>query len=154
MTDIAVTAPSQRRGLFATAGAWAERLIPADAVPLLARLAIAAVFFLSGRTKVDGLLEIKDSTYVLFASEYALPLIPPTLAAHLATYAEHLFPVLLVLGLATRLSAAALLVMTLTIQIFVYPAAWPTHLLWASLLLLLIRNGPGALSLDRMLKLD
>ena len=64
-----------------------------------------------------------------------MPLIPPELAAHLATYAEHLFPLLLVLGLFTRLSAVALLGMTAVIQIFVYPDAWPTHLSWAGLLL-------------------
>lgn len=120
---------------------------------LVARLAIASIFFLSGRTKVEGLLTITPSTYELFKSEYALPLVPPHLAAHLATYAEHLFPVLLVLGLFTRLSAMALLGMTLVIQLFVYPDAWPTHLSWAGLLLLLVARGGGALSLDRALRM-
>lgn len=120
---------------------------------LVARLGIASVFFISGRTKVEGLLSITPSTYELFQSEYALPLLSPWLAAHLATYAEHLFPLLLVLGLFTRLSALALLGMTTVIEVFVYPDAWPTHLSWAGLLLLLVAKGAGALSLDRVLRL-
>lgn len=120
---------------------------------LVARLGIASVFFMSGRTKVEGLLSITPSTYELFQSEYALPLVSPWLAAHLATYAEHLFPLVLVLGLFTRLSALALLGMTTVIEVFVYPDAWPTHLSWAGLLLLLVAKGAGALSLDRVLRL-
>jgi putative oxidoreductase len=118
----------------------------------VARLGIASVFFLSGRTKVDGFLSIKPSTYDLFASEYALPLVSPNVAAHLATYAEHLFPVLLVLGLFTRLSALGLLTMTTVIEVFVYPDAWPTHLTWAGLLLPLLARGGGDWSIDRLLR--
>ncbi|MDF0729554.1 DoxX family protein [Pseudomonas entomophila] len=120
---------------------------------LVARLGIASIFLLSGRTKVEGLLTITPSTYELFRTEYVLPLIPPHVAAHLATYAEHLFPLLLVLGLFTRLSALALLGMTLVIEVFVYPDAWPTHLSWAGLLLLLVARGAGKASLDRVLGL-
>lgn len=116
---------------------------------LAARFAVAAIFFYSGRTKVEGLLTVTDSTYALFADEYKVPLLPTEFAAHMATYAEHLFPALLVLGLFTRLSAAALLGMTAVIQIFVYPDAWPTHLSWATLMLYLIGRGGGPLSLDR-----
>lgn len=130
-----------------------ERLLPIDLLAVIVRVAIAAVFFLSGRTKVEGVLDITEGTYFLFAEEYRVPLIPSDLAAHLATYAEHLFPVLIVLGLATRLSALALLGMTIVIQVFVYPLGWPTHLMWAALLLYLIRFGAGAFSLDRILKL-
>ena len=129
------------------------RLLPLDVLTVIVRVAIASVFFLSGRTKVEGLLTITDSTYYLFAEEYRVPLVSSDLAAHLATYAEHLFPILIVLGLVTRLSALALLGMTLVIEVFVYPSGWPTHLLWASLLLYLIRFGGGAFSLDRLLKL-
>lgn len=128
-----------------------QRLLPEAMLLLVARVAIAAVFFLSGRTKVTGFLELKPSTYTLFRSEYALPLIPPDWAAHLATYAEHLFPLLLVLGLLTRPAAAALLGMTLVIEVFVYPAAWPVHLTWAGLLLPLLAYGGGAWSLDRLI---
>ncbi len=128
-----------------------QRLLPEALLLLVARVAIAAVFFLSGRTKVSGFLELKPSTYTLFRSEYALPLIPPDWAAHLATYAEHLFPLLLVLGLLTRPAAAALLGMTWVIEVFVYPDAWPVHLTWAGLLLPLLAKGAGAWSLDRLL---
>jgi len=116
---------------------------------LVARLGIAGVFFMSGRTKVDGIIHITDSTYELFRTEYALPLVPPTIAAIAATWSEHVFSILLVLGLATRVSALALFMMTLTIEIFVYPDAWPTHLNWAAILLSLIFRGGGAWSMDR-----
>jgi putative oxidoreductase len=128
--------------------------IPSNLLLLVARLGIAAVFFESGRTKVDGLLTLKDSTYYLFETDYALPLIPPNIAAHAATYSEHLFPILLVLGLFSRLGALGLLGMTTVIEVFVYPDAWPTHLSWAGLLLPIIACGPGAWSLDNLLGID
>ena len=133
--------------------AYLQRGLSDNLLCLVARLGIASIFFLSGRTKVEGLLSITPGTYELFQTDFALPLLSPWLAAHLATYAEHLFPLLLVLGLFTRLSALALLGMTLVIEVFVYPDAWPTHLSWAGLLLLLIARGAGALSLDRLLRL-
>ena len=131
----------------------ARRLLPMSALLLVQRLGIAAVFFQSGRTKVEGIFTIPQTTIDLFQQEYALPLLSPQLAAYLAAGAEHLFPVLLVLGLFTRLSAAALLGMTLVIQIFVYPDAWPTHLSWAGLMLPLIALGGGRWSLDRLLRI-
>lgn len=127
----------------------ANKALPDDVLTLVARLGIASVLWLSGRTKVDGVLHITDGAYSLFSDEYALPLIPPDIAAHLATYAEHLFSILLVLGLFTRLSALAFLGMTLVIEIFVYPDAWSTHLSWAGLLLLILAKGGGRFSLDR-----
>ncbi|BCJ06372.1 MULTISPECIES: DoxX family protein [Pseudomonas] len=153
--DISHASPSPHglRLYWNRAAAQLQRLLGDSVLCLVARLGIASIFFLSGRTKVEGLLSITPGTYELFQSEYALPLVSPWLAAHLATYAEHLFPLLLVLGLFTRLSALALLGMTLVIEIFVYPDAWPTHLSWAGLLLLLIARGGGALSLDRVLRL-
>jgi putative oxidoreductase len=129
------------------------RIVSHDLLALATRVGIAAIFFLSGRTKVEGFLALTPSAYELFRTEYKLPLLPPELAAHLAAYAEHLFPVLLVLGLFTRLSALALLGMTLVIQVFVYPDAWPTHLSWAALLLYLVGRGGGALALDRVLRI-
>lgn len=120
---------------------------------LIARAGIAPIFFLSGRTKVEGLISITPGAYSLFENEYNLPIISPWLATHLATYAEHLFPSLLIIGLFTRISAIALLGMTIVIEIFVYPDAWPTHLSWAALLLLLTARGAGALSLDRILNI-
>jgi putative oxidoreductase len=131
---------------------WLARIVSHDVLALATRVAIAAIFFLSGRTKVEGFLTLTDSAQELFRTEYKLPLVPPEIAAHLAAYAEHLFPVLLVLGLLTRLSALALLGMTLVIQVFVYPDAWPTHLSWTALLLYLVGRGAGALSIDRLLR--
>ena len=128
-----------------------ERILAPSLLALVQRLGIAGVFFLSARTKVEGWFTISDSTYELFRYEYALPLVPPELAAVAATVSEHLFSLLLVLGLFTRLSAAALLGMTLVIQLFVYPDAWPTHLTWAGLMLPLIAMGGGKWSLDRLL---
>lgn len=125
--------------------------VPDALIALGARFAVAAIFFLSGRTKVEGLLTLKDSTYLLFAEEYRVPLLPADLAAHLATYAEHALPILLVLGLFTRYAALGLLGMTAVIQLFVYPDAWPTHLSWATLLLYLVARGGGHLALDRAL---
>lgn len=143
-----------RRGLRAHWNAVAERLtrlVAHDALALATRVAVAAIFFYSGRTKVEGFLTLTDSAYELFRTEYRLPFVPPEIAAHLAAYSEHLFPLLLVLGLFTRLSALALLGMTLVIQVFVYPDAWPTHLSWAALLLYLAGRGAGRLSLDHAL---
>ena len=132
----------------------AAKALPMPLLLLVQRFGIAAIFFLSGRTKVEGIFTLTDSTFELFRSEYALPLIPPVQAAYLATTAEHVLPILLVLGLFTRLSATALLGMTLVIQLFVYPDAWPTHLSWAGLLLPLIAIGGGRFSLDRALRIS
>jgi putative oxidoreductase len=129
-------------------------LVPEAAIALLMRIGIAVPFFLSGRTKVEGLLTLKDSTFYLFAEEYRVPLLPPDLAAHAATYAEHALPVLIVLGLLTRPAALGLLVMTAVIQLFVVPGGWPTHLLWLAPLVYLIARGPGGWSIDRLLRID
>ena len=139
------------RGAWNRRADWLTTLISHGMLALLARLAVGSIFFLSGRAKVDGILSISNSTYALFGEEYKIPLLSPEIAAHMATYAEHLFPILLVLGLLTRLSALALLGMTAVIQIFVYPDAWPTHLSWAALMLYLIGRGAGPFSLDRIL---
>jgi putative oxidoreductase len=130
-----------------------QRLIGHSFLALVCRFGIASIFFLSGRTKVTGLLTLTDSTYALFMTDYKLPLVPPVIAAHMAAYSEHLFPMLLVLGLGTRFAALSLLGMTTVIEIFVYPDAWPTHLSWAGLLLYLIARGGGALSLDHRLRI-
>lgn len=145
--------PRQQRDAGSALATWRSRILSDDLLLIVARWGIASLFFLSGRTKVEGILTIKQSTYDLFASEYALPLIPSEWAARLATGAEHLFPILLVLGLFTRTSALALLGMTTVIEIFVYPDAWPTHLSWAGLLLPLVARGGGKWSLGHALRL-
>jgi putative oxidoreductase len=133
---------------------WAEKieaLVGHDLLAVAARAGVGAVFFLSGRTKVDGLLTVNENAVTLFQEEYKVPLLPPEFAAHMAAYAEHLLPLLLFAGLATRLSALGLLGMTAVIQVFVYPDAWPTHLTWAVALLYLAGRGAGTLSVDRAL---
>lgn len=142
------------RALHNRVAAGLTTLIGHDLLALVARFGIGAVFWFSGRTKVEGWLTISDNAVALFADEYKVPLLPPELGAHLAAYAEHAFPILLVLGLFTRLSALALLAMTAVIQIFVYPLAWPTHLVWAVALLYLAGRGAGRLSVDARLGLS
>lgn len=128
-----------------------ERWVGHDLLALAGRLSIAAIFFQSGRTKVEGFLTVTEGTYELFRSEYRLPLVPPEIAAHISASVETFVPMLLVLGLATRVSAFVLLGMTTVIEIFVYPDAWPTHLSWAAILLYLIGRGGGRLSLDKLI---
>lgn len=132
------------RGFAAIPDAW---------VGLTLRVFPALVFWQSGRTKVDG-LSIRDSTWFLFEHEYALPLIPYALAAVMATVAEHLLPLLLVLGLFTRVAAFGLLAMTAVIQIFVYPDAWVTHGLWAAPLFAVLARGAGRWSVDHLAGID
>ncbi len=142
------TGPRRWLALLANALEW---LTPHSLLALVNRVGIASIFWMSARTKVEGWFTVSDSAYALFRDEYRLPLIPPEFAAQMATVAEHVFAVLLVLGLCTRLSALALLGMTLVIQVFVYPDAWPTHLSWAGLLLYIAGRGAGNISLDRWL---
>lgn len=153
-TDFLARSTALGRGPFAFIGRLGEMLLPMWLLLLVQRCPVAAIFFLSGRTKVEGWFTITDSAFELFRSEYRLPLISPELATYLAAGTEHLFPILLILGLFTRLSALALLGMTAVIQIFVYPDAWPTHLSWAGLLLPLIAFGGGSVSLDRLFAID
>lgn len=131
----------------------AGTLLPMSLLLLVQRLGGAAIFFLSGRTKVTGLFTVTDEAIELFRSEYALPLLSPEFGAYAAAAGEHLFPVLLVLGLFTRYAALGLLGMTLVIQLFVYPDAWPTHLSWAGLLLPIIALGGGRFALDRIARI-
>ena len=124
--------------------------IPDSLVSLIARLAAGGVFWRSGQTKIEG-FHIKDSTFFLFREEYMVPLIPPDFAAYLTTFSENFLSLMLIVGLASRLSAAWLLAMTAVIQVFVYPSGWPDHILWATALLVVISRGPGILSLDHLL---
>ena len=116
------------------------------AIPL--RLAVATVFWNSGMTKLADW----NATLSLFVDEYKVPLLPPELAANLALSIEVTTPVLLVLGLLTRPAALVLLGMTAVIEVFVYPQAWPTHIQWAAMLLVLLCRGAGAFSLDALIE--
>jgi putative oxidoreductase len=159
-------APSRLERLRAPTRAVVALLerVPHEAIALLARLSIAGLFWRSGQTKIEGFAldpllgrfelgwpRLGPFTVDLFRDEYKVPLLSPELAALAAASAEHLFPILLVLGLATRFAALALLAMTAVIQLFVYPDAWPTHGTWAVSLLYLTARGPGRLSLDHRL---
>lgn len=140
------------------------KLIPYSLIAFIGRFAISAVFWKSGQTKVQGFAvdiiagefdfgvpSLSASAIPLFSEEYKLPLLSPEVAAYCAATAEHLFPVLLLLGIATRFSALALLIMTLTIQLFVYPDAYPVHGVWAAVLLMLAAKGPGKIALDHVI---
>ncbi len=116
------------------------------AIPL--RFAVATVFWNSAMTK----LENWSTAVELFTEEYKVPLLPPELAAYMAVSIELTAPVLLVLGLATRPAALVLLGMTTVIEVFVYPQAWPTHIQWAAMLLVLLCRGAGNLSLDHWIR--
>ncbi len=134
--------------------------IPQDVLLLVARIAIASVFWRSAQTKISGweflgqkwqFFNLNSSTFSLFEYEYDLPLLPPDIAAYLGTFAEFFLPLAIILGLFTRLSALGLFVMTATIQLLVYPDAWPTHILWLVPLVVLLKYGAGTLSIDSML---
>lgn len=139
------------RDLVSWAIALSEKT-PAWIYQLAMRIAVGMVFWQSARTKVEGVLTLKQSTFFLFQYEYDLPLIPADIAAYMATYAETGFAILLIIGLATRFAAASLLVMTLVIQTFVYPEAWVVHLSWIAILTYLMARGGGLLSADHLVK--
>ena len=136
---------------------WLERgrrlaeSIPYSVVALVARISVASVFWRSAQTKVDETLQLKSSAFYLFREEYKVPIVPPDIAAYLATYQELIGSVLLVVGLATRLTALAFVGMVAVIQTFVFPDGWPKHILWFALLFLLVARGPGAISLDHLI---
>jgi len=116
------------------------------ALPL--RAAVAVIFWNSAMAKLANW----DTTIALFTDEYQVPLLPPELAASMAAGIELTTPILLVLGLLTRAAALVLLGMTTVIEVFVYPQAWPTHIQWAAMLLILLCRGPGELSIDHLLR--
>jgi putative oxidoreductase len=164
MTPAQGTEAIRKRSAGAPVASAAHALlarIPESAIALLGRFSVAAVFWKSGQTKVEGLAidlvsgefdlglpRLSASAVDLFREEYRLPLLPPEWAAPLAAAGEHLLPLMLLLGLGTRVAASGLLVMTAVIQWFVYPAAYPTHGVWAAVLLWLMVRGPGVVSLD------
>lgn len=138
--------------------------IPNTLIAFIARFSIAAVFWNSGQTKIEGFAinivsgdfvlgwpRLSDTAVALFQDEYKLPFLPPEVAAPMAALAEHVLPLLILIGLATRFSALGLLGMTLVIQVFVYPGAYATHGTWAAVLLYLMARGPGRLSIDHWL---
>jgi putative oxidoreductase len=130
------------RDLYARLG-----LLPLSIIQLMARVSLAMIFWRSGQAKVANW----DLTLQLFANEYKVPILPPEIAAPMAAAVELSTPVLLVLGLMTRLATLPMIGMTLVIQIFVYPMSWVDHLTWMAMLLLLLSRGPGVFSLDHVI---
>ena len=133
--------------LIARALDWLES-VPYSLLALPLRLAVATVFWNSAMTKLANW----DTAVALFTDEYKVPLLPPALVAHIAVSIELATPVLLVLGLGTRPAAIVLLGMTSVIEIFVYPEAWPTHIQWAAMLLVLLCRGAGKWSFDHLIR--
>jgi putative oxidoreductase len=152
MSNTALRSPFTDMPLIVRLDSWraTARRFPLSLLELGMRVAVGATFFRSGMTKFQSF----DTAIGLFRDEYRLPLLPPEIAAYLGTTIELSAPILLVLGLFARLGAAALLVMTLTIQFLVYPENWPEHLMWASILAYVLSRGPGALSIDRIIALN
>ena len=126
---------------------WLDR-VPYTLLAIPLRVAVATVFWDSAMTHLANW----QTTLELFETEYALPFLPPGPAAYMAVAIELITPPLLVLGLLTRATAALLLGMTGVIEVFVYPLAWPTHIQWAAMLLVLLCRGPGNWSVDRVIR--
>jgi putative oxidoreductase len=147
-------------------------LIPYALVALGLRFVMARVFFLSGQTKIEGPrvpinlnlrgfeelsvvlpTAIKPSTFQMFETDYANLPMPPTVAAYLFTYAEFVLPICLVLGFASRFAALGLLVMVVLMQVYVVPGMWwAAHVYWVSILMVLLSVGPGAISIDALIR--
>lgn len=146
-------------------------VIPYALVALGLRVVMARVFFVSGQAKIEGPVipislnirdldflvvlpaQIKDATFQLFETQYAALPLPPAVAAYLFTYAEFILPICLVIGFATRFAALLLLVMTALIQVYLMPELWwPTHVYWGAILMVLMSVGPGAISVDALIR--
>ena len=143
MTTSTTSTPSAPLALARRVLDWLDA-IPYTVLAIPLRLAVATVFWNSAQSHLANW----DTTLYLFENDYALPLLPPGLAAVMAVSIEVTTPVLLVLGLLTRPTALVLLGMTTVIEVFVYPLAWPTHIQWAAMLLVLLARGPGKISID------
>lgn len=133
-------------GHLLAARALLER-VPLSLVQVVCRLAIAGVFLRAGMQKLAGW----ETTLALFGEEYKVPLLSPELAATMSVATEVGCSILILLGLATRLATLPFFGMILMIQLFVFPQAWPEHLTWTALLLVLLTRGAGAVSVDHVL---
>jgi putative oxidoreductase len=145
---VADSAPTGIIGCYRMLWKALER-VPIALPVLVMRIGVALVFWRSGQSKLPfG----NDTTITLFREEYRLPVLPPELAAYLATAIELSCPVLLVIGFLARPAAAVLLAQTIVIQVFIYPMNYPDHLLWAGPLLYLLLRGPGKWSFDAAIR--
>jgi len=146
MTDMTLPARTGSARIISSVSSLLDRF-PLSVVQLTMRVAVGAVFFKAGLLKAQSF----EFAVRLFEEEYKVPFLDPVLGARLAMTQELTLPVLLVLGLGTRLATVPLLGMIAVIQTFVYPNAWTDHLMWASILVFLLLRGPGALSVDAWL---
>jgi putative oxidoreductase len=125
---------------------WLARF-PLSIIQLAGRIGVGATFFKAGLLKYHSW----EFTVRLFQEEYRVPLLDPAIAARIAMVQELTIPVLLLLGLATRIATLPLLGMIAVIQTFVYPNAYNEHLVWSAILGLLLTRGPGVFSLDYLI---
>ena len=158
MSNVAAARPARAVWLerYDAICAWLA-FFPLDILTLMFRLGLAHEFFASGLTKINGwgvfeTWHVTPTTILLFEEEYKVPVLPPEIAANLAAMVELTCPLLLAVGLASRFAALPMLGMTIVIQTFVYPDAWPTHIVWAATLLLVITRGAGVFSLDHLIR--
>jgi putative oxidoreductase len=145
----ATIALEESRGVlwFDSLRQWLARF-PLSIIQLAGRVGVGAVFFKAGLIKYRSW----EFTVLLFRDEYQVPLLEPAVAARIAMVQELTIPIFLFLGLATRLATLPLLGMILVIQTLVYPNAYNDHLVWGSILVLLLTRGPGVLSLDHLIE--
>ena len=129
------------------AGVGLLNAVPYDVIALIARAATFSVFIRSGTQKLSDW----SATLLLFQNEYHTPVLPPQVAAYMATTLEIGCSSLILIGLMTRVSTLLLLGMTATIQLFIYPDAWPTHIQWLAFMIVLVLRGPGRVSLDALI---
>ena len=141
----AKTMTAQANPIRASVGAL--NAVPYDVIALICRAATFSVFIRSGTQKLSDW----NSTLLLFQNEYHVPVLPPAFAAYMATTLELGCSSLVLAGLLTRVSTLLLLGMTLVIQLFVYPDAWPTHIQWLAFMIVLVLRGPGRMSLDALI---
>lgn len=127
--------------------AWLARF-PLSIILLAGRIGVGATFFKAGLLKYNSW----EFTVKLFQDEYRVPLLDPAVAARIAMVQELTIPVLLFLGLATRIATLPLLGMIAVIQLFVYPNAFNDHLLWGAILVLVLTRGPGVFSVDHLIE--
>jgi len=127
--------------------AWLARF-PLSILLFAGRIGVGATFLKAGLLKYNSF----EFAVRLFQEEYRVPLLDPAVAARIAMVQELSLPILLFLGLATRVATIPLLGMIAVIQTFVYPNAYNDHLVWGSILVLVLTRGPGVLSLDSLIE--
>src|SRR5215813_13365210 len=145
-SDSAVPSTVRVPQWFSSVRQWLG-LFPISILQLGMRIGVGMVFFKAGLLKYQSF----EFAIKLFEDEYKVPFLAPAVAARLAMINELTTSTLLFLGLATRLTTLPLFGMISVIQIFVYPKAWPDHLLWGSILVFLLTRGPGSLSIDYLI---